>query len=100
MPDGPPRSAYEIAMAKLAKRDAESGEERTALTAAQREAIADIRREYEAKVAECRILHQSRLAATFDPTARRTLEEEYRRDIERYTSLRDKKVAAVTTGDE
>lgn len=99
MPDGAPKSALEIAMEKLAKRDAEAGGEPRSLTDAQREAIGAARREHEAKVAECRILHEAKLAATFDPEARRTLDEEYRRDLARFESARDKKIRVATSDD-
>ena len=47
MSHGGPKSAYELAMEKLARKDAEAGVEATTLTAAQREAIG--RRDYDAK---------------------------------------------------
>lgn len=99
MPDGPPKSAVEIAMAKLAQQDAESGTDRRSLSATQKDAIALARRDYEAKVAECRILHESRKLAAPDPAARETLEEEYRRDLARLSGFRDKKIAAATSDD-
>jgi hypothetical protein len=98
MPDGPPKSAIEIAMAKLAKQDVESGIDPTRLTATQKDTIAAARRDYQAKVAECRILHESRMLGALDPVARQTLEAEYRRDLARFGSRRDKKIAAVTAG--
>ncbi len=99
MPDGPPKSALEIAMAKLAQQDAESGVDRRSLSATQKDAIAVVRRDYDAKVAECRILHESRRLAEPDPTVRETLEEQYRRDLARLSSFRDKKIAAATSDD-
>ena len=75
MSEGPPKSALELAMEKLARRDAEATDDGPpSLTDEQRDAIAEVRREYEAKVAETRILHESRLAATFDPEARQQLQ--------------------------
>jgi len=96
--DGPPKSALELAMEKLARQDAEAGVESTTLTDAQRDAIAAARQEYEAKVAECRILHESKLASTFDPEARRILETQYRRDLSHVASVRDRKIARATAG--
>ena len=96
MTDGSPKSAVELAMEKLAKQDAESGDAVATLTAEQRQVIADARRAYEAKVAETRILHDAKLAATMDPEARRALQEEFQRDLGRLASLRDKKIAAAT----
>ena len=45
MPDGPPKSALEIAKAKLAQQDAESGVDRRSLSATQKDAIAVVRGE-------------------------------------------------------
>src|SRR6187455_1328338 len=54
-----PKSALELAMEKLKKKDAEAGVEAQTLTDAQRTAIADARSMYEARVAERRIMHRS-----------------------------------------
>jgi hypothetical protein len=40
-------------------------------------------------------LHQSAVAGTFDPTAREALESEYRRDVERVTDDRERKIAKI-----
>lgn len=95
MSDAPPRSAVEIAMEKLTRQDAEAGVEAQALTDAQKEAIAEARREYEAKTAECRILHESKLATVFEPAARSELEANFRRDIARFETDRDRRIDRV-----
>ena len=82
-------------MEKLARQDAESGTQAPPLTDAQRDAIAAVRTVYDAKVAECRILYESNSAAVSDPEARRTLEEQHRRDLARFATDRDKKIAAI-----
>lgn len=87
--DRPIKSAYELAMERLRKRDEEAGVEPQALTAAQKAAIAEIRTVYQAKLAELEILHQDKLRATDDPAERETLEETYRRERERLSSERD-----------
>ena len=92
MPDDAPKSAYELAMERLKKKDREAGIEDRAVTPEQREAIAEIRRVYQAKLAEREILYHSSLRKTPDPDARATLEEEYRRDRERIASERDRKI--------
>jgi hypothetical protein len=92
------KSAYELAMERLRKKDAEEGVEHKPLTDEQRAAIAETRNFYEAKVAEREVLHQSALARTFEPEARAALEEEYRRDRERLTSERDAKVERIRKG--
>jgi len=98
MTDEPPKSAYELAMERLRKKDQESGVEERRLTDEQRAAIADVKKVYEARLAEREILHRSKLAQTAEPEARATLEEEYRRDRERITYDRDRKVESIRSG--
>jgi hypothetical protein len=97
--DGAPRSAYELAMERLRKKDAEAGIAQQTLSEAQRAAIAEARNFYEAKIAEREVLHASDLARTFDPDARAALEQNYRRDRERLTSERDEKIERIRKGD-
>ncbi len=92
------KSAYELAMERLRKRDAEEGVEHKPLTDEQRAAIGETRNFYEAKLAEREVLYQSALARTFEPEARAALEEEYRRDRERLGSERDAKVERIRQG--
>jgi hypothetical protein len=99
MADEGPKSAFEIAMERLRRKDAEEGVEHTPLTEAQRAAIAEVRNFYEAKLAESEVLHQSSLARTWDPEARATLEQQYRRDRERYVSEREAKIERIRRGD-
>ena len=96
--DGAPKSANELAMERLRKKDAESGAETTPLTDAQRAAIAEARNFYEAKAAEVEVLHQSALRRAADPDARALLEENYRRDRERLNADRDAKIARIRRG--
>jgi len=96
--DDAPKSAYELAMERLLKKDAESGAENRPLTDEQRAAIAEVRRFYEAKAAEVEVLHQSALRRTAEPDARALLEEQYRRDRERLNSERDSKIAKIRQG--
>ena len=90
-----PKSALELVMERLKRKDAEAGVEERPLTDAQREAIAEARSVYEARVAERRIMHQSTLAATFDPAERQAREDEFRRDLERFASDRDAKIRKI-----
>jgi hypothetical protein len=93
MPDNKPlKSAYELAMERFQKSDAEAGIERRPVTDAQKAAIAEIRNFYEAKLAEVEVLHQGRLRTLADPAERAEREAEYRRDRERLTSERDAKI--------
>lgn len=95
MADEAPKSAYELAMERLRKKDAEDGIKQTPLTEEQRAAIAEARNFYEAKLAEREVLHQSAVVRTMDPEARATLEQEYRRDRERLNTERDAKIARI-----
>ncbi len=96
--DDAPKSAYELAMERLRKKDREEGVEERALTPAQREAIAEARKVAEARLAESEILHASKMRGVVEPEAREALEMEYRRDRERIVSDRDRKIDDVHRG--
>jgi hypothetical protein len=98
MEDGSPRSAYEIAMERLRKKDADAGIENVPLTDAQKAAIAEARNFCEAKLAEREVLHQSTVHRTLDPEAFKTLDDQYRRDRERFVSDRDAKIERIRRG--
>jgi len=91
--DEAPKSAYELAMERLRKKDEEAGIERRPPTEAQKAAIAEIRNVYEAKLAQLDVMHESKMRVSMDPEVRATLEQEHRRERERLTSERDAKVA-------
>ena len=95
MPDESPKSAYELAMERLKRQDKDAGVEAKPLTDAQRKAIAEAKSVAEAKLAEREILFKSKIAAVGDPDARETLEQEYRRDRERITNDRDRKIDEI-----
>ena len=94
MSDGP-KSAYELAMERLRKKDAEEGVVEQKLTDAQKADIAEARSIYEARVAERQILHREKQLTTYDPQQVETMEQEYRRDLERFASDRDGKIARI-----
>jgi len=97
--DEAPKSAYELALERLRRKDREEGVEERPLSDEQRARIADLRRVYEARLAEREILHHSSLRkAAGDPEAVEKLEEEYRRDRERIASERDRKIEAARQG--
>lgn len=98
MGDGAPKSAYELAMEKLKRQDEAAGVEAAALSPAQVEAIAAARRNYEARVAECRILHQSALAGAADVEVLQEIEANHRRDLARFASDRDKRIERIRAG--
>jgi hypothetical protein len=93
-----PKSAIDIVMERLRRKDAEAGTEQKALTDAQRAAIADIRSVYDAQVAERRIMHQSAVAAVFDPAILEERDAELRRDLDRFERERDEKIKRVWEG--
>ena len=95
--DEPPKSAVELAMERLRKKDADAGIVQLTLTDEQKAAIAEIRNFYEAKIAERRILQESALRRTFDPAEREAIEVESRRDRERLMADRDAKIAKIRT---
>ncbi len=99
MADGAPKSAYELAMEKLKRRDKAAGVEAVELTPAQIEAIAEARKTYEARVAECRILHQSALAGATDVQALQEIEANHRRDLARFAGDRDKRIERIRRGE-
>jgi len=91
-----PKSAYELAMERLKKKDAETGIERRALTDGQKAAIAEVRSQYQAKLADLEIRHQPiARAATIDPDAVAELEAEYRRDRQRLSEERERKIEKI-----
>ena len=93
-----PKSAVDIVMERLRRKDAESGTEQHTLTDAQRTAIADVRTVYEAQAAERRIMHQSTVAAVFDPAILEEREAELRRDLDRFERERDEKIKRIREG--
>jgi hypothetical protein len=96
--DDAPKSAYELALARLKKKDREEGVEDRPVTDEQKARIAEIRRVAEARLAEREILYQSARRKAQDLETLDKLEEEYRRDRERIGSERDRKVGEVRSG--
>ena len=95
MTEEAPKSAYELAMERLRKKDREEGVSEQPLSDEQREAIAEARRVAEARLAEHEILYRSKLRTLADPDAAAVLEEEYRRDRERIASDRERKIGEI-----
>jgi len=92
------KSALELAMERLRRKDEEAGIEPRAPTEAEKAAIAEIRGLYEAKLAQQEVMHHSALARTFDPPARAALEEEYRHERARLRSECDAKIERIRIG--
>jgi hypothetical protein len=96
--DDAPKSAIELAMARFKKQDAESGVTDRVLTEDQKNEIAEVRKTYGAKLAQEEILFKSKAQAGMDPESRRALEDNYRRDVERITNDRDRKIEKIRGG--
>lgn len=94
-----PKSAVELAMERLRRKDREAGIEERPLSDEQRSAIAEARRVYEARAAEREILYHAALRKDPDPEARAALDEEYRRDRDRLASERDHKIEKIRRGE-
>ena len=89
------KSAYELAMERLKKKDADEGISERALSDEQKQEIAEIRKTYGAKLAQEEILFKSKSAGLLDPDSLRLLQENYRRDVDRLTHERDRKIEKV-----
>lgn len=97
--DDAPKSAWEIALEKLQRKDEKEGGAPAHLTAEQKKRIAALRKEYEAKAAELEILHQSRLKMAYsaeDPAAELLkINEGYQRDRRRVEEEREERIGKV-----
>jgi hypothetical protein len=96
--DDEPKTAYELILERLRQKDRAEGVEERATTPKQKAKIAEIRKLYEARLAEREILHQADLRKVSDPEALEHLEDAYRRDRERIASERDRKIDEVRNG--
>jgi hypothetical protein len=94
-----PKSAFEIAMERLRRKDEEEGVVPQALTDGQKAQIAEARNVYEAGIAQLEVMHRAALRRTPDPAVREALEAGYRRDRERLATERDEKIARIRGSD-
>lgn len=90
-----PKTAYELAMERLARKDREAGAESRALTDAQKAGIAEARQVYQSRVAEREILHQDALRKATTHEELEQLNEQLRRDLDRLATDRDRKIAEI-----
>ena len=95
MSDDAPKSAYDLAMERLRRKDAEQGIEERSVSEEQKAEIAEVGRVYAAKVAEAEILFKSALMSVHDPEARMKLEADHRRDLQRLQDDRERKLAKI-----
>jgi hypothetical protein len=82
-------------MERLRKKDADAGIAERAVTDQQKAEIAEVRRVYEAKVAEAEILFKSTMAGVFEPEERLKLADSHRRDLQRLQDERERKLAKI-----
>lgn len=82
-------------MERLKKKDAEAGIVEHKLSDAQKAAIAEARSIYESRVAELQILNRQKQLTAVDPAEIARIEEEYRRDMDRFASDRDARIRKI-----
>jgi hypothetical protein len=95
MADDAPKSAYELAMERLRRKDREEGAVERQLTEEQKAEIASVRKVYEAKVAEREILHRSALGKAQTQEELTRLNAELTQDLGRFARDRDRKIAEI-----
>jgi hypothetical protein len=91
------KSAFELAMERLRKKDAEEGGNTRPLTDQQKAAIAEVRSVYDAKIAEQDILQQSAMKNLMgaDPGEVEEVSRRFRRERERLATERDNKIETL-----
>ena len=99
--DGAPKSAFELAMERLRKKDAEEGVTTRTLTDEEKAAIAEVKSLYESKIAEQEILHQAAMRQLWgaDPAEIAEVDRRFRREKERLASERDVKIEKIRRGE-
>ena len=93
--DDTPKSAVELAMERLRRKDADSGVAERPTTDEQKAQIAEARNLHASKVAELEILHRSKISGLFDPAERGQAEDAYRRDLARLHDDLERKVGKL-----
>lgn len=92
------KSAFELAMERLRRKDEEAGITSRPLTDAEKASIAEVRSFYEAKIAEQQVMHESRMKRVADPGERDLADAEWRAERERLVAERDRKIEKIRTG--
>ena len=90
-----PKTAIELAMARLKKQDADAGSVEIPLNDAQKAEITEVRQMYAARRAQAEIMHKASLASAVDVEGLARLHDEFRRDTDRMQRELDEKVAAI-----
>jgi hypothetical protein len=99
MADEAPKTALELAMERLKKQDADQGISERQLTGDQKNEIAEVRNTYAAKLAQEEILFKSKMQGLMEHEARQTLQEHYRRDVDRLNHERDRKIEKIRSAE-
>src|SRR5262245_7227770 len=99
--DGAPKSAYELAMERLRRKDAEEGVTTRKLTDEEKAAIAEVRSLYDSKIAEQEILQAAAMKQLWgaDPAEIAEVDRRFRREKERLASDRDAKIEKIRRGE-
>src|SRR5437879_11733614 len=87
-----PKTAFELAMERLRQKDREVGTAERRLTDEQKASIAEVRRSYQAKVAEREILHRDALAKARTQEEVEKLDEALRIDLDRLAGASARKI--------
>ncbi len=88
------KSAYELALEQMEKQGIEPPRD-GALSDADREQMAEVRRRAEAKIAELEIMHQGRLAKVASLDERQQELDGFKRERQRIEEDRDRKLEAL-----
>src|SRR4029079_9323402 len=88
------KSAYELALERMAERGIEPPREE-ALTDETRRQVGEVRQKAEAKLAELEILHKDSLRKAHDLAARDKAEEDYQHERRRIEEDRERQVARL-----
>ena len=93
--DDRPKSAVELALERMRRKDTDSGIVDSPPTDDQKAAIAEARSLHASKLAELEILHRSKMAGRMDPAERSQSEESYRHDLARLHYDLERKIAKI-----
>ncbi len=91
------KSAYELALEQMERQGIERPRDE-ALSDAEREQVAEIRRKAKAKIAEREILHKDSLAKLADPAERERAEKDFRYQRQRIEEKRDREIERLREG--
>jgi hypothetical protein len=95
MADEGPKSAFELAMERLRQKDREEGVAERPLSDEQKAAMAEVRRTYEARMAEREILHRDALGRARSHEEIVKLNDQLSQDRERLVRDRDRQLAEI-----